>query len=458
MVESKNRRSVQNLNNYARKFGIFANLETIGSYDDLSQIVCLDYLEMQTFNQLFKSINHFRNEDLNSQKNVLQANHNSIVKFYSTCTHELTHWLDHTSTLWGQKQLIFIYNAINAWTNQNEQEFHRIVSANSERARARLSTYYTEKYYVNLNNCIGKTWHYRYSTGVEFGADGTPRKDRPILFTTFYKSDERIIRVPFSMTSLTEVTATYAELQVIQEGLSFLDENYRLVEKSRIEKERLQNLYNPELAIYSVAAHCLANSIGIGETIEAYKFSSALATLCLNLPEELFHSLNVPKDYDVWGERIQSFKDMADPGFAFFIIATQAAKYRDNIHVEEWLQESLKNAGLPDLEKIKHLVEAKLEKLESGILQGRYSERLRLLLSVGRKNLIERGVWGQNILSIKNFNRTSMILPPIVLGDECVVSITNNTIPLSVQPINEWIDQIIDIQSRMSNFVDACRF
>jgi hypothetical protein len=395
MFESKNKKNVQSLNNHAKNFGIFANLETLGSYDDFSQIVCLDYLDEKSFSQLFSSIRKSGKIDSILPGKIFQGDYDPIVKFFSTCIHELTHWLDHTSTLWGQRQLIFIYNAINAWTNQDEQEFYKIVIANSERARARLSTYYTEKYNVNLNNHTGKPWQYDYSTGLEFGIDGIPRKDRPILFTGFYNSDhERVIRIPLSMMSLTEVTATYAELQVMQQGLSFLDENSRLVEESRIKKEKLKNLYNPELAIYSVAAHCLSNSIKIDETIEAYKFSSALATLCLNLPEDLFNSLIVPDDFYVWGERLQYFKDIADPGFAFFIIARQAPKYRENMHVEEWLQKSLKNSGLPNLEKIKSLAEAKMEDLKSGVSQGMYSEQLRLLLLVGRKNFIERGVWG----------------------------------------------------------------
>jgi hypothetical protein len=456
MFEPKNTKNVQNLKNHAKNFGIFANLETLGSYDDFSQVVCLDYLDEKTFSQLFEAI---RKSEKRDSTPILQENYNSIVKFFSTCTHELTHWLDHTATLWGQRQLIFIYNAINAWTSQDEQEFYRIVIANSERARARLSTYYTEKYNVNSSNHIDKPWQYEYSTGLEFGIDGIPRKDRPILFTTFYNSDnERVIRVPLSMMSLTEVTATYAELQAMQQGLSLLDKNSRLVEESRIKEEKLENLYNSELAIYSVAVHCLSNSIKIYETIEAYKFSSALATLCLNLPEDLFSSLNVPEDLYVWGERIQSFKDIADPGFAFFIIARQAPEYRDNMRVEEWLQEALKNSGLPDLEKIKSLAEAKLEELKSRILQGKYSEQLKLLLLVGRKNFIERGVWGENILSIKNLYKTSMILPPIVLGDSFVTPITQNTIPISPQSMNNWIDQIVEIESRISKFVNACRF
>jgi hypothetical protein len=51
-----------------------------------------------------------------------------------------------------------------------------------------------------------------------------------------------------------------------------------------------------------------------------------------------------------------------------------------------------------------------------------------------------------------------MILPPIVLGDGFITPITQNTIPISPQSMNNWIDQIVEIESKISNFVNACRF
>ncbi|MEH2271864.1 MAG: hypothetical protein V7K68_26130 [Nostoc sp.] len=357
MSRNVSREAIQKLKYHAKDSGIFANLETIGSYDDFSQMVILDYLDEQSFLQLLANFQSNTKKDQNSQRAALQANYESMTRFYSTCVHEFTHWLDHTSTLWGQRQLVLIYNAINAWTNQNEQDFYRIAIANSERHRARLAIYYTEKYKVDQQEVGTTPWQYEYGYGLEFGIDGRPRTDRPFVFTVFLNSrNQRVIRVPFSMFALTEANATLAEFKVKIQSLALLDNDSKLVEQLRLEQEIQQNLYNPELVIYSVATHCLANSTGIDEVFQAYEFSSALATLCLNLPKELFYSLSVPDEFNILGDRVQALQELADPGFAFFTIAKQAPKCRNKTSVEQWLQESLKNAGLPNLETINNLV------------------------------------------------------------------------------------------------------
>lgn len=459
MPRNANREAIQKLRYHAKHSGIFANLAVLGSYDDFSQIVSLDYLDEESFLQLLESFQSNTKRDRNAQKAALQANYGSMARFYSTCVHEFTHWLDHTSTLWGQKQLVLIYNAINAWTNQDEQEFHRIAIANSERHRARLALYYTEEYKVDQREAHPTPWRYEYGSGLEFGIDGRPRTDRPFVFTVFSNSsDQRVIRVPFSMFALTEATATYAEFKVKSQSLALLDDDSRLVEQRRLEQEFRQNLYDPKLVIYSVATHCLANSIGIDDGFRAYEFSSALATLCLNLPKELFHNLFVPEEFNIWGSRVQALKELSDPGFAFFTIAKQAPKYGNEISVEQWLQEALRNVGLPSLETIKNLAIAQMKELKNEVMEGIYTEQIKALLSVGRENFIQRGVWGQSVLSIENLYKNSIMLPPIVLGDGYITSVVPTTLSTSPQAVEQWIDQIINIEGSIEQFIRACRF
>jgi hypothetical protein len=458
MPRNVGREAIQKLKYHAKDFGIFANLETIGSYDDFSQMVFLDYLDEESFLQLLESFQSNTKGD-KAQKDALQANYEATTRFYSTCVHEFTHWLDHTSTLWGQRQLVLIYNAINAWTNQNEQEFHRIATANSERHRARLAIYYTEKYKVDHQSTDTTPWQYQYGSGLEFGVDGRPRTDRPFVYTVFSNSSNQpVIRVPFSMFALTEANATYAEFTVKSQSLAFLGDDPKLVEQLRLEQEIRQNLYDPKLVIYSVATHCLANSIGIDECFQAYEFSSALATLCLNLPKELFQNLSVPEELKAWGSRVQALQELSDPGFAFFTIAKQAPTSGDKLSVEQWLQEALKNAGLPSLEIIKDLAIVQMQELEDEVIEGLYADQLRALLSIGRENFVHRGVWGQNVLSMENLHKTSIMLPSIVLGDGYTVPVVPTTIPTNPQGVEQWIDQIIKIEISIEQFVRACRF
>lgn len=289
--------------------------------------------------------------------------------------------------------------------------------------------------------------------------DGRPRIDRPFVFTVFSNSrGQRVIRVPFSMFALTEATATYAEFKVKSQSLALLDDDSRLVEQLRLEREFRQNLYDPKLVIYSVATHCLANSIEVDDGFRAYEFSSALATLCLNLPKELFHNLLVPEEFNVWGNRIQALKELSDPGFAFFTIAKQAPKYRSEISAEQWLQEAVKNAGLPSLEIIENLAMARMKELNNEVIEGIYAEQVEALLSIGRENFVQRGVWGRNVLSIENLYKTSLILPPIVLGDGYITPVVPTTISASQQAVEKWINQIISIEVSVDQFIRACRF
>ncbi|MBE9045561.1 hypothetical protein IQ255_14310 [Pleurocapsales cyanobacterium LEGE 10410] len=458
MTVENHREAIQKLNQKARRSGIFANLETIGSYDDFSQIVCIDYLDKPGFLQLINGFKSYKTNDSFETNKALQKNYELNTKFYSTCVHELTHWLDHTSTLWGQKQLIYIYNAINAWTNQKEKDFYRISIAHSERLRARLAVYYTEEYATNNETKVVEPWQYEYGSGVEFGIDGKVREDRPFVYTVFKNvNDERIIRVPFSMFALTEANATYAELRVKVQATSVLEESQRLVELNDLDKTIVEDLYNSKLAIYSVATHCLANSIKTSNYLVAYELSSMLSTLCLNLPNSLYQSLKAPPEFEVFGNRIQSLKDIADPGFAFFTIAKNAPQYDSNISHKQLLEEALHNSGLPDLKTIQQSVLIEMDQLKSNIVNGIHVDKLKLLLSVGKENVVQRGIWGENYLSVENLYQSQITLPPIVLGDGYSTPISPKMLPINQEFIDMWIDQIIDIEGSIEQFIRACR-
>lgn len=99
-----------------------------------------------------------------------------------------------------------------------------------------------------------------------------------------------------------------------------------------------------------------------------------------------------------------------------------------------------------------------MQELEYEILDGRYSNKLRLLLSIGRYNFVQRGIWGQNTLSMENLLQTTMQLPPVVLGDQFVVPVTSKSIPFRPDEMDQWIDEIINIEASLNRFIQACRF
>ena len=157
------------------------------------------------------------------------------------------------------------------------------------------------------------------------------------------------------------------------------------------------------------------------------------------------------------GDRVKALKEIADPGFAFFIITQQAPKYRDDISVEKWLQEAIKNSGLPSLETINDLVLNQMEELRNEIIDGVFLVDLMFLLDIGIENFIHRGIWGQNVLSLETLEQNLMFLPPIVLADESMISIFPNTIPTRASSIKEWMENLLAIELRMDKFIRACR-
>jgi hypothetical protein len=121
------------------------------------------------------------------------------------------------------------------------------------------------------------------------------------------------------------------------------------------------------------------------------------------------------------------------------------------------LQQSLHNSGLPDLKEINNLTMIKMKELQKEIIDGTYSSKLKCLLSIGRENFTHRGVWGETVLSMENLSQTSIILPPVVLGDGYTTPIVSNTIPTNSQDIEEWINAIIKIEVSIDRFIHACR-
>ncbi|WP_414552462.1 hypothetical protein [Anabaena sp. CCY 0017] len=454
-----NENLAQKLSRGAKNSSLFPNLEILGSYCDFSQAVVIDYMDETKFDQLIRLIENYHTKTQTKDFYYIDNEYTLVDQFFSTCIHELTHWLDHTSTLWGQKHLILTYNAINAWTNHKEDDFWRIVKHNSARRRARLSTYYTENYKGIKIFSSKDPWQYEYSCGVEFGADGKPQEERPIIFTRFSSSsNEPLIRIPFSVASLTETNAKNAEFIVNAQSLALLSEECRVIESSLYSNRIKESLYNPQLAIYSVASHHLANKLQIFDIHIAYKFASALSILCLNLPSKLFDSLKIPEDFSSFFERTQAFKKLSDPGFAYFTITWNAPKYQEGLSVESWLEEAVKLSGLPSLDEINKFVLLEMKELEETILNGKYVDKLKSLLAIGRSNYTKRGIYGKEVLSFQNLFTTDIELPLILLGDENIIPISRKNDPSQAQEMKTWINEALDFENAINTFLEACRY
>lgn len=326
----------------------FPNTSVAGHYEFLSQTVCADSLEKNDMLSLISSPN-----DVQLKRKV-----------FGVFIHELTHWLDHSSTLWGQNFLIDIFNAFEAKKTEDIGDLWRIQKLFSDLSRINFADYYTFNGPAAKKRWNKQAWKYEIGSGLQFGSDGKIRDNYPFLFTKFFTNEgEFIKRVPLSIISLLETNAVAAEFELERVFLSELNQEEIIVEGKLIEEQYLEKIYSPELTVYSVAAHCLANLTGITDVPVAYVLASVLSTLCLNLPSQVFPLLKVTPDIQkTLGDRAKHMIDLQDRGFAFFLLASYASgkNYSD---VLNWLKSIVYSAGLPPIEELEELVLQEMDKL-----------------------------------------------------------------------------------------------
>ncbi len=172
----------------------FPNLITAASYDPFFLYVSLDSVSSAEYEALdFSTIN------------------DENYKLVSLIWHELTHWIDHVGTLWGQKNLVSLFNAMNAWANKDETEFWRMKIYDNLSNADDFAEYYSEVYMYHRGG-YHNLWKYEHTCGIRFDCDGKPVKNKPIFFTKFATlKGEKISRVPVSVASILETNAIYAE-------------------------------------------------------------------------------------------------------------------------------------------------------------------------------------------------------------------------------------------------------
>jgi hypothetical protein len=102
-----------------------------------------------------------------------------------TVAHELAHWSDQVSSVWGQDYLVSLFDAYDAAQSQREEKFYKIVELFDEERRLLQPLYY---HVIEENirpHGIHKPWRIELTAGQEFGTDGHPDPTRPIFFVRF---------------------------------------------------------------------------------------------------------------------------------------------------------------------------------------------------------------------------------------------------------------------------------
>lgn len=96
--------------------------------------------------------------------------------------HELTHWSDQISSVWGQDYLVSLFEAYDAIQCGREEMFFKAIDLFDEERRILLPLYYRTVAQNTRPHNVDTPWRIEFSAGQEFSADGRINLARPVFF------------------------------------------------------------------------------------------------------------------------------------------------------------------------------------------------------------------------------------------------------------------------------------
>ncbi|MCW1940895.1 hypothetical protein OMD49_21470 [Bacillus anthracis] len=267
---------------------LFPNVMTQGYYDPMSQSIVYCSINRKDFNNILKDP-----LDL------------SRIDKARLLVHEITHFMDHLSTLHGQELLESICNSFNAIEHGTEKDYHHMIKMNKQVRSLKFESFYKQLSDLHAIGGNEKDWEFRSSIGCRYNLNGEIDKTKPIIFSQFFYRKEFIGRIPLSIESLWETSAMATEVTLHSEAMLKLnDDDERIVASHEFIKHSYNWLYNSQLLTYSTAAHLTSGLLDISDIYTGLRLSKLLALISLNFPKEYVPVLkhgnyfNVDKDKD----------------------------------------------------------------------------------------------------------------------------------------------------------------
>jgi len=241
---------------------LFPNLFEVGRYDHFSQCIALNF-PRETFDRL--------GEEGETSKSTAQA--------CSAMLHELTHWLQHTSTLWGQRMLAAWSNAISIRRRDTSEEYWRIAEYGRLRKEVKLPAYYSNVTDEGYGEWDRSPVRILPTIGYRFDCNGVLDSQSPIILARmFNQSGLELGRNVFSIESLLETCAIETQMQQEAMVLFTLGEaRNREGLAEEFESNARAFLGMATNARYSLATHYLTYIYGLSSSVMAVSMTAALA-------------------------------------------------------------------------------------------------------------------------------------------------------------------------------------
>lgn len=425
-----------------KKKRIFPTINTLGYYDPFK----------------FKiQLNEFITEDL---KNIENLNYNKI----STFVHEMQHWVDHSSTLWGFKYLKKIFESYHICLFPHETKLFNHRELGLFVSRNLFHEYYTETY----NDVIGnfeKKWIFRLTAGFRFKHDGTVDPNRPIPFIRFYDNlDNPICRLPISVSSMLEATAIYAEFRYKISAILKLQTPYKEMQLERVNRDLESLLYNPKLVIYSGIVHLTSNFLKLIDPLDAYKCSAIFSKIVLNLPQAAIEKIKINKVDELAENASQKMLANGELGYVYYLLLKNYSTSYEDFNFSDFTTENiLKASNLPNEQELIQEIELEIISMDSELLANQNSLNNMWLDYIfnGKINLKNFGISQFEKELINEIVYTHRTGPYLVCSDseyelldidEICYKLTNN-IPLTTV---EWENFTEFCEERIFGFNEIC--
>ncbi|MDU8499905.1 hypothetical protein RYB01_12015 [Pseudomonas syringae] len=432
----------------SERWNCLKKIDTLGLFDFCTNIVSLGSLEPHHVAGLTSS------DTLGAPLNF--PDYERHAKALPLITHEYTHFLDATATVWGMSRLVTMQKAYDCPVD-NEKDFYHMKVFYDHNKRLKFPAYYTT---LDKASHTDRPWRCRVTSGVEFTPDGKPGK-RPIAFIRLYNSHgEGITRTPISMISLLENSAMAEEVEV-KIGLINRLGAEKIVEENLLKKSLVESIYNPEFAEYSVCALLLADRQKCEDLRLALYCSGIISRLVLNATPEIFKAAARNLDgylarYNLErnGPQHKNIKyalKLDNHGMLFYLLTMQLPNncLGGPQSFLSGLAESFVSLGIP----IRTYIDSARKSIKNSeaILKMSMSPHIRLLAQASALNF-DKLARRPNPMTFSEFH-----LPPSLLGDlsQYRFNVSANNILKDVD-LDELYEGLVAGQLRMEEFGDAC--
>lgn len=423
---------------------LFPNTSTVAYYSPFGQHIVLNSIEEKEYEDAIKDF--FNPSNLNTIK---------------TITHELRHWRDHHTTLWGVNDLVNIYNAINARLINQPENFHYVASYIKNAKKSDLTEYYHTKQGEYNVKKDGLLWGWAISIGSRFDHDGKLDHNKPIPFVRFLNPENGkvISRTPLSNSSLLETNAICEEIKIAISVLAKLGDAERLLEIKLMESDYFKWLYNQNLTLYSAVAHLTSSLTGVKDIISSFKISNEISNLLLNLPEKLYDNIPVNPYLKDFGEKNQLLKSQKNNGYAFVnLLFNYVDKYKDHDKFE--IDKILDASGLPNKSEIEKQILIEFEELKKKVFHGPFEYIIGKKIENAIKYFGEIGLESANkpVIDFLDYDKPTLVFGDTLADDskydyDTFVKYVFNGIPLTN---TGWFLMQQDIYKRLNTFYNIC--